>query len=87
VASRERVSADYTVLEFRIAHEWEAEHRLAALALGRDAGAFVGFLSEYIIPLLRRFIKILSTPKRAARVIHAFDQTVCDGIDVPDLTI
>jgi hypothetical protein len=69
VASRERVSADYTVLEFRIAHEWEAEHRLAALALGRNARAFVGFLSEYIIPLLMRFIKILSTPKRAARVI------------------
>jgi NAD(P)-dependent dehydrogenase (short-subunit alcohol dehydrogenase family) len=44
-----------------------------ATALGRDAGAFVGFLSKYIIPLLvpllMPFIKILSTPKRAARVI------------------
>jgi NAD(P)-dependent dehydrogenase (short-subunit alcohol dehydrogenase family) len=44
-----------------------------ATALGRDAGAFVGFLSKYIIPLLVPllipFIKILSTPKRAARVI------------------
>ncbi|HZW80285.1 MAG TPA: SDR family NAD(P)-dependent oxidoreductase [Candidatus Deferrimicrobiaceae bacterium] len=44
-----------------------------ATGLGRDAGAFVGFLSKYIIPLLvpplMPFIKILSTPKRAARVI------------------
>jgi NAD(P)-dependent dehydrogenase (short-subunit alcohol dehydrogenase family) len=44
-----------------------------ATALGRDAGAFLGFLSKYIIPLLvpllMPFIKILSTPKRAARVI------------------
>jgi NAD(P)-dependent dehydrogenase (short-subunit alcohol dehydrogenase family) len=44
-----------------------------ATGLARDAGAFVGFLSKYIIPpavpLLMPFIKILSTPKRAARVI------------------
>jgi NAD(P)-dependent dehydrogenase (short-subunit alcohol dehydrogenase family) len=44
-----------------------------ATGLGRDAGAFVRFLSKYIIPLLVPllipFIKILSTPKRAARVI------------------
>jgi NAD(P)-dependent dehydrogenase (short-subunit alcohol dehydrogenase family) len=44
-----------------------------ATGLGRDAGAFVGFLSKYIVPLLvpllMPFIKILSTPKRAARVI------------------
>ena len=42
-----------------------------ATGLGRDAGAFVRFLSKYIIPLLvpllMPFIKILSTPKRAAR--------------------
>jgi hypothetical protein len=44
-----------------------------ATALGRDAGAFARFLSKYLIPLLvpllMPFIKILSTPKRAARVI------------------
>jgi NAD(P)-dependent dehydrogenase (short-subunit alcohol dehydrogenase family) len=44
-----------------------------ATSLGRDASAFVRFLSKYIIPLLVPllipFIKILSTPKRAARVI------------------
>jgi NAD(P)-dependent dehydrogenase (short-subunit alcohol dehydrogenase family) len=44
-----------------------------ATGLGRDAGAFVRFLSKYIIPLLvpllMPFIKILSTPKRAARVL------------------
>ena len=42
-------------------------------ALSRDANTFVRFLSEYIIPvlvpLLMPFIKVLSTPKRAARVI------------------
>lgn len=42
-------------------------------ALSRDAGAFVGFLSRHLIPLLvpllMPFIKVLSTPKRAARVI------------------
>jgi NAD(P)-dependent dehydrogenase (short-subunit alcohol dehydrogenase family) len=41
--------------------------------LSRDANAFVRFLSKYIIPLLvpllMPFIKVLSTPKRAARVI------------------
>jgi NAD(P)-dependent dehydrogenase (short-subunit alcohol dehydrogenase family) len=41
--------------------------------LGGDVGAFVRFLQTYIIPplvpLLMPFIKILSTPKRAARVI------------------
>lgn len=44
-----------------------------ATGLGRDSGAVVRFLSKYIIPLivplLMPFIKILSTPKRAARVI------------------
>jgi NAD(P)-dependent dehydrogenase (short-subunit alcohol dehydrogenase family) len=44
-----------------------------ATGLGRDAGAFVRFLSKYtiplLVPLLMPFIKILSTPKRAARVI------------------
>jgi NAD(P)-dependent dehydrogenase (short-subunit alcohol dehydrogenase family) len=44
-----------------------------ATGLARDAGAFVRFLSKYImpllVPLLMPFIKILSTPKRAARVI------------------
>jgi NAD(P)-dependent dehydrogenase (short-subunit alcohol dehydrogenase family) len=42
-------------------------------ALARDAGAFVRLLSKTLIPLLvpllMPFIKILSTPKRAARVI------------------
>ena len=42
-------------------------------ALSRDAGAFVRLLSKTVIPLLvpllMPFIKILSTPKRAARVI------------------
>jgi len=42
-------------------------------ALARDAGAVVRFMSNYIVPLLVRllmpFIKVLSTPKRAARVI------------------
>jgi len=41
--------------------------------LARDANAFVRFLLKYIIPLLvpllMPFIKVLSTPKRAARVI------------------
>jgi NAD(P)-dependent dehydrogenase (short-subunit alcohol dehydrogenase family) len=40
---------------------------------GRDAGGFVRFLQRYIfpllVPILMPFIKILSTPKRAARVI------------------
>lgn len=44
-----------------------------ATGLSRDAGAFVRFLSKYVIPLLvpllMPFIKILSTPKRAAGVI------------------
>jgi hypothetical protein len=39
----------------------------------RDANAFAGFLSKYVIPLivplLMPFMKFLSTPKRAARVI------------------
>jgi NAD(P)-dependent dehydrogenase (short-subunit alcohol dehydrogenase family) len=42
-------------------------------ALARDAGAVIHFMSNYIIPLLvpllMPFIKVLSTPKRAARVI------------------
>ncbi len=41
--------------------------------LGGDLGAFVRFLQTYIspllVPLFMPFIKILSTPKRAARVI------------------
>jgi NAD(P)-dependent dehydrogenase (short-subunit alcohol dehydrogenase family) len=41
--------------------------------LGGDAGGFVRFLQAYIapllVPLLMPFIKILSTPERAARVI------------------
>jgi NAD(P)-dependent dehydrogenase (short-subunit alcohol dehydrogenase family) len=40
---------------------------------GADAGAFVRFLQKFVmpllVPLLLPFIKILSTPKRAARVI------------------
>ena len=44
-----------------------------ATGLARDGGAFVRFLSKYIIPLLvplfMPFIKVLSTPKRAARVL------------------
>jgi NAD(P)-dependent dehydrogenase (short-subunit alcohol dehydrogenase family) len=44
-----------------------------ATGLGRDSGAFVRLLSKYIIPLLvplfMPFIKVLSTPKRAARMI------------------
>src|ERR1700726_2296050 len=40
---------------------------------GADVGAFVRFLQTFVIPLLvpllMPFIKILSTPKRAARVI------------------
>ena len=44
-----------------------------ATGLSRDAGAFVRFLSKYMIPLLvpllMPFIKILSTPKRAARML------------------
>jgi NAD(P)-dependent dehydrogenase (short-subunit alcohol dehydrogenase family) len=51
---------------------------------GGDVGAFVRFLQTFVIPLLvpllMPFIKILSTPKRAARVItkiliDASDQT------------
>jgi hypothetical protein len=42
-------------------------------ALERDGGAFVRSLSKYaiplLVPLLPPFIKVLSTPKRAARVI------------------
>jgi hypothetical protein len=42
-------------------------------ALARDAGAVMRFMSNYIIPLvvplLMPFIKVLSTPRRAARVI------------------
>jgi NAD(P)-dependent dehydrogenase (short-subunit alcohol dehydrogenase family) len=41
--------------------------------LGRDANAFVRVLAKYVIPLLvpllMPFIKVLSTPKRAGRVI------------------
>jgi len=37
--------------------------------LGRDANAFLRFLTKYIIPLFAPFVKYWSTPKRAARVI------------------
>ena len=44
-----------------------------ATGLARDGGAFVRVLSKYIVPLLvpllMPFMKFLSTPKRAARVI------------------
>jgi len=44
-----------------------------ATGLGRDSGAFVRFLSKYIIPLLvpllMPFMKVLSTPKRAGLMI------------------
>ena len=45
-----------------------------ATGLGRrDANAFAGFVSKYVlpllVPLLMPFMKFLSTPKRAARVI------------------
>jgi NAD(P)-dependent dehydrogenase (short-subunit alcohol dehydrogenase family) len=42
-------------------------------ARARDAGAFMGFMAKFIIPvlvpLLMPFVKVLSTPKRAARMI------------------
>jgi NAD(P)-dependent dehydrogenase (short-subunit alcohol dehydrogenase family) len=42
-------------------------------ALARDAGAFMGFIAKFIIPLLvpllMPFVKVLSTPKRAARML------------------
>jgi NAD(P)-dependent dehydrogenase (short-subunit alcohol dehydrogenase family) len=42
-------------------------------ALSRDAGAFMGFMAKFVIPplvpLLMPFVKVLSTPKRAARMI------------------
>jgi len=42
-------------------------------ALARDANAFMGFMAKFIIPLLvpllMPFVKVLSTPKRAARMI------------------
>jgi NAD(P)-dependent dehydrogenase (short-subunit alcohol dehydrogenase family) len=40
-----------------------------ATALGRDANAFLRFLSKYVLPLFAPFVKYWSTPKRAARVI------------------
>lgn len=44
-----------------------------ATALGREAGPAARFLSNYIVPvlvpMLMPFVKVLSTPKRAARVI------------------
>lgn len=44
-----------------------------ATGLARDSGAFVRLLSKYIIPplvpLFLPFVKVLSTPKRAARII------------------
>jgi NAD(P)-dependent dehydrogenase (short-subunit alcohol dehydrogenase family) len=42
-------------------------------ALSRDSGPFVRFLARYfiplLVPLLMPFIRVLSTPRRAARVI------------------
>lgn len=42
-------------------------------ALARDAGAFMRFMAKFIIPLLvpllMPFVKVLSTPKHAGRVI------------------
>lgn len=40
-----------------------------ATALGRDANAFLRFLSKYVLPVFAPFVKYWSTPKRAARVI------------------
>ena len=40
-----------------------------ATGLGRDANAFLRFLSKYVLSLLAPHIKYWSTPKRAARVI------------------
>ncbi|MET0795700.1 MAG: short-chain dehydrogenase, partial [Polyangiaceae bacterium] len=41
--------------------------------LGRDAGAFAQFLTRYLVPVLvplfMPFIKVLSTPKRAGRLL------------------
>jgi NAD(P)-dependent dehydrogenase (short-subunit alcohol dehydrogenase family) len=49
-------------------------------ALARDAGAFTGFMAKFIIPLLvpllMPFVKVLSTPKRAARMITKGDRSI-----------
>jgi len=37
--------------------------------LGREANGFVRFLANYVLPLLVPFVRYMSTPKRAARII------------------
>ena len=37
--------------------------------LGRDAPPFLRFMANYVFPMLAPFIKYMSTPKRAARII------------------
>jgi NAD(P)-dependent dehydrogenase (short-subunit alcohol dehydrogenase family) len=37
--------------------------------LGRDASAPLRFVGRYVVPLLVPFVRVLSTPRRAARVI------------------
>ena len=53
---------------------------------GRDAGGFVRFLQRYIFPLLVQilmpFIKILSTPKRAALVQVLATIGSSDSLDI-----
>jgi NAD(P)-dependent dehydrogenase (short-subunit alcohol dehydrogenase family) len=57
-----------------------------ATGLGRDSRAFARFLSSYVIPLFvplfRLFIKVLSTPKRAGRVIAKIvtDRSAATGV-------
>jgi NAD(P)-dependent dehydrogenase (short-subunit alcohol dehydrogenase family) len=50
--------------------------------LGRDANGVLRFVANYILPLLVPFIKYMSTPKRAARVITRIliDQSGQTGI-------
>ncbi len=50
--------------------------------LAREAGAVVGFLAKCLTPLLMPFIKSLSTPKRAARMITKvmLDQSGQSGV-------
>jgi NAD(P)-dependent dehydrogenase (short-subunit alcohol dehydrogenase family) len=51
---------------------------------GRDANAFVGFLTKFVfpllVPLLMPFMKFLSTPKRAGRVIAKVLMTGDTGV-------
>jgi NAD(P)-dependent dehydrogenase (short-subunit alcohol dehydrogenase family) len=52
------------------------------ISLGRDATGVLRFVANYILPLLVPFIKYMSTPKRAARVITGIliDQSGQTGI-------